>query len=81
MLETLAQLVEHTPFKRRVRGSNPLCLTNFYGVKQHEFDVVVTAWPRSVEIPYALLSQMAEEDDSKSFKFRFESEVEYCIEK
>lgn len=26
--ETLAQLAEHTPFKRRVEGSNPSCLTN-----------------------------------------------------
>ena len=25
--ETLAQSVEHTPFKRRVEGSNPSCLT------------------------------------------------------
>ena len=25
--ETLAQPVEHTPFKRRVEGSNPSCLT------------------------------------------------------
>ena len=25
--ETLAQLAEHTPFKRRVEGSNPSCLT------------------------------------------------------
>ena len=27
--ETLAQSVEHTPFKRRVEGSNPSCLTTF----------------------------------------------------
>ena len=27
--ETLAQSVEHTPFKRRVEGSNPSCLTIF----------------------------------------------------
>ena len=26
--ETLAQPVEHTPFKRRVEGSNPSCLTS-----------------------------------------------------
>ena len=26
--ETLAQSVEHTPFKRRVEGSNPSCLTS-----------------------------------------------------
>ena len=28
--ETLAQSVEHTPFKRRVEGSNPSCLTTFF---------------------------------------------------
>ena len=28
--ETLAQPVEHTPFKRRVEGSNPSCLTNIF---------------------------------------------------
>ncbi len=28
LFETLAQSVEHTPFKRRVEGSNPSCLTS-----------------------------------------------------
>lgn len=32
--ETLAQSVEHTPFKRRVEGSNPSCLTNYLDVAQ-----------------------------------------------
>ena len=28
--ETLAQSVEHTPFKRRVEGSSPSCLTRAF---------------------------------------------------